>query len=119
MWFLLIKNWKLGVAGAAILAAVAYVAVIKLQLAVANRTVSTQAQEIAELKASTALQNQYVETWKQAAVKNSELAKAAQDRASILAASARSTPIPVVPPNLTCQERDSWLRDQLNSLLQH
>ncbi len=117
MWFLLLKNWKLALGGILILAALSYVGVLKLQLNVAHRTVETQAQKIAELTASTALQNQMVEGWKAAALKQDELRKAAEVRARSLALKASNLPLPVPPPAANCQERDSWLRDELNLLL--
>lgn len=118
MILLLLKNWKLALGGVLILAALSYVGILKLQLGVAHRTVEKQATQIAELTASTALQNQMVEGWKQAALKQDELRRKAEERATNLAKAAAAIPVPSAPPQKTeCSERDSWLRDELNLLL--
>ncbi len=118
MWLLLLRNWKLALAGVLVLVALAYVASLKLQLTIVQRALQQRTQEVAEARAATALQNQFVETWKQAAVKQQELRAQAEARAATLAKKAASLPIPNPPaPQPACHERDSWLRSELNLLL--
>jgi hypothetical protein len=85
-----------------------------------DKTIGSMRADAAEKDGLIASQNLAVEGWKAAGLKHDQLRREAEKRALALSRQADASPVPTAPIQVqACAERDTWLRNQLNSLLLH
>lgn len=121
----LTKDLKLIFISVAVLLLTGYISTLRAEvqsmrseIAVRDKTIASVNVALQERDALITTQNGYVSAWKAAALKQTELSRLAQQRSNALAAQAARASIPQAPQQVAaCQERDSWLRSELNSLL--